>query len=170
MKKKGRKLFSTGISFEEFVNLDEDSYKEKTLSIFQTIKIDNELENRIKNVNKKINILICAEMWCPDCMINVPVVEKMRQINENINLSIVERENNEEYFSKYVSGENVKIPTFIFFDGDFNEIGSFVERPNYVKEIQSSDNQPLKIVTMRKYKKGEFTCETLKDILRILGY
>ncbi|HLR36035.1 MAG TPA: thioredoxin family protein [Tissierellales bacterium] len=169
MNKEGRKLFKSGTSFEEFVNLDKDSYKEKTLYIYNNININDEFMYRIKNI-KKVNVLICAEMWCPDCMINVPVVEKMRQVNNNINISIVEKGDNEDYFSKYVPREIVKIPTFIFFDDEFNEIGSFVERPNYVKEVQSSDNQPLKIVTMRKYKNGEYTSETLKDILKIVGY
>lgn len=170
MSKYERKLFETGISFEKFVNLDDDSYMEKTLKIYKNINIDKDLVKRVKNINEEINVLICAEMWCPDCMINVPVVEKMRQINKNIKLSILEKDSNEEYFRQYNSDENVKIPTFVFFDSNFNVIGSFVERPNYVKKIQNSDNQPLKIVTMRKYKKGEYTNETLKDILNILRY
>lgn len=170
MDKRGMELFEAGISFQDFVNLDEDSYKENTLYVYRNINITDSMVRRIENIDKKINVLICAEIWCPDCMINVPVIEKMKQINDNINLSIVGKDNSKNFFNKYTPDEVVKIPTFVFFDESFNEIGSFVERPNYIKEKQNDENEALKLVTMRKYKKGEYTNETLKDILHIIGY
>ncbi len=169
MKKYGERLFENGMSFEEFINLDHNSYREKILEIYNSININKELKNKIKNINRKINILICAEMWCPDCIINVPVIEKIRQLNKNIKISIVEKDGNEEFFKKYSYEESVKIPTFVFYDEEFDEIGSFIERPSYIKEVQNSNNQPLKIVTMRKYKKGEYVEETLKDIMNIIS-
>jgi len=74
----GYELFQSGVSFNDFVNTDTGSYREKTLEIFDTMEIDDDLLNKIKSIDRKINVLICAEMWCPDCMINVLVVEKMR--------------------------------------------------------------------------------------------
>lgn len=167
---KGQELFEKGISFDEFVNRDSNSYREKTLEIFSGIKFEENNINRIKNIDKNINILICAEIWCPDCMINVPVVEKLRQINENIHISIVDKGGNEDYFRSFNNEGILKIPTFIFYDKNYNVLGSFIERPKFVKEVYNRGNQPEIIVTMRKYKKGEYTEETLKDIFNILRY
>ncbi len=167
---KGKELFEKGISFDEFVNRDSNSYREKTLEIFSGIKFEENNINRIKNIDKNINILICAEIWCPDCMINVPVVEKLRQINENIHISIVDKDGNEDFFRSFNNEDILKIPTFIFYDEDYNVLGDFIERPNFVKEVYNRGNQPEIIVTMRKYKKGEYTEETLRDILDALGY
>lgn len=161
-------LFLSGLSFDTFVNTDTGSYKDKTLEVFNQINFDEEYIDKIKSIQKKINVLICAEMWCPDCMINVPVVEKMRQYNSNINISIVGKEGNEEYFKKYTQGESVKIPTFVLYDEDFKELGSFVEHPKILKKIIADNNQANRIVAMRKYRKGEYAQETLKDILEIL--
>lgn len=163
-------MFYNGISFEEFVNMDEDSYKEKTLEILNGIDFNKEFIERIKSIDKKINVLICAEIWCPDCMVNVPVLERMKNINNNIKISIIDRDENEDFLKKFIKGEKVKIPTFIFFDEDFNVLGTFVERPNIVKEVYKIGDQTAVIVTMRKYRKGEYTEETLKDILNILKY
>jgi len=165
----GRELFLTGMSFEEFVNTDTSTYKEKTLEIYDFINFDDEYIEKIKSINKVVNVLVCAEMWCPDCMINVPVLEKMRKLNSNINISIVKKEGNESFFSKYTQGGVIKIPTFVFYDENFNELGCFVEHPKKVTEVISKGNQPNIIVTMRKYRKGEYAQETLKDILEIIG-
>src|SRR5699024_12411455 len=115
MNKEGRKLFKSGTSFEEFVNLDKDSYKEKTLYIYNNININDEFMYRIKNI-KKVNVLICAEMWCPDCMIIVLVVDKQRQVNNNIHNYIIEKGVTEEYFCKLTSIVNVNISISIYYD------------------------------------------------------
>ncbi|HHV25855.1 thioredoxin family protein [Anaerosalibacter bizertensis] len=165
-----KKMFHSGISFQDFVNMDEDSYKEKTLEVFNSIDFSDEFVERIKSIDKNIKILICAEIWCPDCMINVPVVEKMKKMNNKIEISIVNREGNEDFFKKFSKDEKVKIPTFIFYDEEFNLLGTFIERPRIVKEVYRTGNQTNIIVTMRKYRKGEYIEETLKDILDVLKY
>jgi hypothetical protein len=161
-------LYNKGVSFEEFVNKDKGTYKEKTLEILNTIEFNDELMDKIENINKKINILICAELWCPDCMINVPVVERMRQINPNISLSIVGREGNEEFFKRFSETESVRIPTFVLYDSNFNELGCFVEHPKKLRSIIEKGSQPNIIVAKRKYRKGEYAQETLQDILDII--
>ncbi|WP_069651033.1 thioredoxin family protein [Caloranaerobacter ferrireducens] len=161
-------LYDKGVSFDEFVNKDKDTYREKTLEILNKIKLNDDLINKVKSIDKKIKVLVCAEIWCPDCMINVPVLEKIRQYNDNIDISIVEKDGNEDFFIKYSEEDRVKIPTFVFFDENFKELGSFVEHPKKIKDIISKGNQPNIIVAMRKYRKGEYAEETLKDILEIL--
>ncbi|WP_416197282.1 MAG: Thioredoxin [Sporanaerobacter sp.] len=166
-----KEIFERGVSFEDFVNMDSNSYREKTLEIYDSLSFKEESIERIKSIDKKINILICAEIWCPDCMINVPIVEKMRQINENIHISIVGKEENKDFFKVFNIEENiVRIPTFVFYDEYFTQLGSFVERPTCIKKVYNSGNQPSIIVTMRKYRKGEYVEETLKEVLEEIGY
>lgn len=161
-------VFKSGVSFDEFVNNDGDTYKEKTLEVYNNIKFNEDLIKRIKKVNKKINILACAEIWCPDCMINVPVLKKMKDHNQNINISIVPKEGNEDVFKNYAVSGGIRIPTFIIYDENFNELGSFIEYPKEIKNVMNSGNQPKVIVAKRKYRKGEYAEETLKDILNII--
>ena len=164
------KLFNEGISFEAFLKEGEDSYREKAIEILNDTNFNEEITNRIKSIDKKINILALAEIWCPDCVVNVPVLQKFNEINKNINFSIIKREGKEDYFSKYAIEDKVKIPTFIFFDEEFNEIGYFVERPSIVKNIYDKKDQVEIIITTKKYRNGQYTEETAKDILDILGY
>ncbi|KGG80125.1 hypothetical protein Y919_08130 [Caloranaerobacter azorensis H53214] len=161
-------LYDKGVSFDEFVNKDKDTYKEKVLEILNKIRLSDELINKIEIIDKKIKVLVCAEIWCPDCMINVPVLAKMKEYNNNIDISIVEKNGNEDFFIKYSEEDRIKIPTFVFFDEKFKELGSFVEHPKKIKNIISKGNQPNIIVAMRKYRKGEYAEETVKDILEIL--
>jgi len=163
-----QEIFEKGISFMEFVNQDEDAYKEKTIEIYEQISIDENLENEIKSVKEVINVLAFAEIWCPDCMINVPALQKMGDQNPNFKLSIVSREGNESYMEAYKVGGKPKIPTFVFLNDKFEAMGVFVERPTVVKQVEANGKETEVIVVKRKYKKGEYIKNTIEEILDIL--
>ncbi len=161
-------LFENGMSFDEFLKTEDDeSYREKGLEILQSIDFDEEYIKEIESINEETNILIYGEIWCADCMINIPVAEKMGQYNKSIRVSIVNKERKIENNMKLE--EHIRLPTFIVYDKDFNELGTFTEFPKKLKEIMESGNESNSLVNIRKYRKGEFTQETLKDILDIIN-
>ncbi len=160
-------LFESGMSFDQFIKTDDESYREKSLEVLETINFEEKDIEKIKSIDETINILICGEIWCADCMINIPVIEKMRMYNENINISILSKEQIEESDIKLEG--RIKSPTFIVYDKDFNELGFFIEHPKKIKEIIESGNESNFLVNIRKYRKGEYTGETLKDILDIIN-
>lgn len=162
------KQFDNGMSFDEFIKTEDDeSYRESGLEIFESISFDEEYIKEIKSIKEQINILVYAEVWCGDCMINIPVIEKMRSYNDNIKISIFNKDR------KIKSGikleEHVKLPTFIVYDKNFNELGTFKEFPKKLKKIIESGNESNFLVNIRKYRKGNYAEETLKDILNIIS-
>ncbi|WP_129599923.1 thioredoxin family protein [Anaerophilus nitritogenes] len=163
-----RELFQRGISFIDFVNQDKDTYKEKTLEIYNHIKIDEDILEVIGSIHHIVHILVFAEIWCPDCMINVPAVQAISDYNSNFNISIVSREGNESYMENYKVNGKAKIPTFVIMDDQFNVLGTFVEQPIMIKEIEEKGKQVEIIVARRKYRKGEYINESIKEILEIL--
>ncbi|QEK11111.1 thioredoxin family protein [Crassaminicella thermophila] len=161
-------LFKKGLSFMDFVNKDKDTYKEKTLEVYNNIVVDEALEKEIKKVNQLTNVLVFAEIWCPDCMINVPALQKIADINPNFIISIVSREGNEIFMDNYKVNGKPKIPTFVIMDKDFYTLGAFIEQPQVLKEIEAKGKQVEIIVAKRKYRKGEYAIETIKEVLNIV--
>ncbi|ABR50594.1 conserved hypothetical protein [Alkaliphilus metalliredigens QYMF] len=163
-----KQLFEKGISFEKFIELDEDTNREKTLELYENIVLEEELIQRIRQIQTPIKILAFAEIWCPDCMINVPALQKMKAINEEIQMTILPREGNEEVMENYKLGGKPKIPTFIVMNEMYQELGFFIEMPKTLKDIAARGNQVEVIVGKRKYRKGEYIRDTIKEILNII--
>ncbi|KAB3530338.1 thioredoxin family protein [Alkaliphilus serpentinus] len=163
-----QKLYESGCSFLEFINKDEDINREKIIEVYEAIEIDENLLHKIKEVNRPIYILVFAEIWCPDCIINVPALQKINEINSNVHFSILPREGNEKVLAPYRVGGKVKIPTFIVLDRDYKELGAFIEIPTTVREIANRGNEVEIIVAKRKYRKGEFISNTIEEILSII--
>ncbi|AOT73178.1 hypothetical protein Gferi_16965 [Geosporobacter ferrireducens] len=161
-------FFQKGVTFIEFVNQDKDTYQEKTLELYNQIIVDEDLQKAIQAVDRPIYVLVFAEIWCPDCMINVPALQKIAEYNNHFTIRIVSREGNEAYMENYRINGKPKIPTFIFMEEDFTEIGAFIEQPQVIKTIEGKGNQVEIIVAKRKYRKGEYISETIKEILEIV--
>ena len=126
------------------------------------------IKQEIREIDRTVYALVFAEIWCPDCMINVPALQRMVEINSNIKMRIISREGNEVYMENYKINGKPKIPTFVFMNEAYEELGSFIEQPQVVSEVENKGTQVEIIVAKRKYRKGEYYIETIKQIMDII--
>jgi len=73
--------------------------------------------------------LVVGEDWCPDCTLNIPALMKAATAHPSLDVRFVGREANWDMLAHAKVGERMAIPTFFFFDAQWNEIGHWVERP-----------------------------------------
>jgi len=163
-----QQLFESGMSFEVFAPNDHDVNMEKLLKIYEQIQLDEEFINKIKLIHKNIYILVFAELWCPDCIINLPAIKKISEVNPNITFRILPRDGYEQYMEPYKIGGKPKIPTCVIFNDKFEEIGAFIEYPKILRDIVNKGNQVEVIVAKRKYHKGEYVVDTIKEIFDLI--
>lgn len=143
-----RELFEKGITFEEFVKESEEYIARRIKERYEKTVLDEDLIEKIK-FKDEINILAFAESWCPDSQVNVPIVAKIASYNKNFKLRILKREGNEEHMKPYYIDGKAKIPTFVFMDKDFKEIGYWIERPEIVKELAKVEKESGKEIILK---------------------
>lgn len=161
-------LYQIGETFEAFIEKDQDLNREKTLEILSGISVEEDIVQKIEKIKSPIYILAFAEIWCPDCMINVPALQKLKELSPLIDFRILPREGNEEYLNDYKLGGKAKIPTFIVMDKDFEELGSFIEHPKALRDVLNKGSEIEVVVARRKYRRGELVSETLRELLNII--
>ena len=125
------KLFTNGISYENYVN-NSDKYKERMNSSFLAGKkaVEKLAHEQIVRLNEKIYVLCIAETWCSDCANGVPVIALLAELFPNWNFRIVSRDQFKEEFNIFYStAGRMKIPVIIFADEDGDEIMRWIERP-----------------------------------------
>ncbi|HZJ76641.1 MAG TPA: thioredoxin family protein [Oscillospiraceae bacterium] len=163
-----QQLFEEGVSFDVFASDDHDVNMEKLLEIYSEVEIDKELINKIKSIDRPIYILAFAELWCSDCIINLPALKKINDINPNIVFRILSKEDNEKYIESQKTDAKPKIPTFIILNDKFEELGTFIENPEALNDIINKGNQVEIVVAKRKYQKGEYVSKTIDEIINII--
>ena len=158
-----KNLFEKGISFRSYIfNLDDKS-KHNLMKYYIPMSIKEELKEQLGNIDKKINILGVVEPNCPDCWINLSLLEKMISFNNNIDLRLVIRKSVDKELDAYRVDGFVKVPTFIFMDENFGILDSFIEKPQILKDadINTAEGSAMNM----NYIIGKLINETAKEIM-----
>lgn len=102
----------------------------------KTLKIPLTFEEKIKSVNTKITWLVITESWCGDAAHVLPVINKISEMNENINFKVVLRDENEALMNQFLTNGNKSIPKLIMIDNRTNNVVStYGSRPNVVTKL-----------------------------------
>jgi len=116
-----------------------------------------------------VNILVLSESWCPDCVQNVPIVAKIASLNPRLRVSIFPRDENLDVMDEFLTDGRRTIPTVVFFDGDFKEIGRWIERPAAVKRGLAAGTDEAKAAVKRDYLQGKYQDDVVREIREILA-
>ena len=96
----------------------------------KTQQILPELENVTKQINQKQVWLVLTESWCGDAAQNIPVLQKLAEMNPLIDLRLVLRDDNDELMQKYLTNGGKSIPKLIAVSADLKkELFTWGPRP-----------------------------------------
>jgi len=94
----------------------------------------------VKSFLEKISIdyiwLVLSESWCGDAAQILPVIHKMSEVSDKIELRIVFRDENEELMNLFLTDGTKSIPKLIIIDKKTNTVvGDFGPRPKPAKQL-----------------------------------
>jgi hypothetical protein len=141
-----REQFETGMTY--------DAYKEQmTRNREQVEQNEKDLQLKpddvqaIRNLPSALNVLALAEDWCGDVVANLPIVGKLAQESNgklNVRVLLRDQEPGSKVMDEHLNrGQFKSIPTVIFLDGDFNEVGIWIERPESVTKLREEKRLEL---------------------------
>ena len=78
-------------TFQDYLNFNQAVDTQKQRQIFDQTTLSQECLQQLKKVTTEQHFLVLAEPFCPDCLIFVPIVEKMAQANPYIKLKYLPR-------------------------------------------------------------------------------
>lgn len=102
--------------------------------VLKTTEALQEVTNTTDCFNDKITWLVIAESWCGDAAQNVPVMQIMAEVNSNINLRIILRDENPDLMNRYLTNGGKSIPILICLDENLNELGTWGPRPAVLQD------------------------------------
>ncbi len=132
-----RERFEQGITYQQFKdgmtrNRERFEANERNLELSEADLAP------FRKLPKPVNVLALAEDWCGDVIANLPILGRIAQEVDTLNLRVFLRDQNLDIMDQYLlRGQYRSIPTFVFFDEDFTELGRWIERPASVTELRA---------------------------------
>ena len=95
----------------------------------KTTKIADETVQEFQKLKEPQTWLVLTEGWCGDAAQNLPVLHKMAELNKNINLKLVLRDENLELMDLFLTNGGRSIPKLIALDKDNTILYTWGPRP-----------------------------------------
>jgi hypothetical protein len=141
-----REQFDSGLTYDAYKaqmtrNKDQVEQNEKDLQL----KPDD--VKSFQDLPQVVNVMALAEDWCGDVVANLPILGRLAQESGgklNVRIHLRDQEPGSQIMDQYLNkGQFKSIPTFVFLDGEFNELGVWVERPDSVTKTREEKRLAL---------------------------
>ncbi len=125
-------LWSQGLPYDVFV---EQAGKNAALwrGVYQTTAIPEWAVGAACDRLDRVRLLVIAEDWCGDAGNTVPVLARLGDEANGLELRILRRDDHPEVMNAYLTNGSRSIPIVIALDRDFRELGYWGPRP---RELQ----------------------------------
>jgi len=88
----------------------------------KTVKVPQDLKDKVTNFNKKVTWLVIAESWCGDGANLLPVMNKVAEINHSITFRTVLRDENEALMELFSTNGAKSIPKLIIIENKTGQV------------------------------------------------
>jgi len=97
----------------------------------KTLKIAKSSQKKILAFSQNVTWLVITESWCGDAAHVLPVLNKIAELNSNINLRIVLRDENLELMDQFLTFGSRSVPKLIMIDDETETvINTYGPRPS----------------------------------------
>lgn len=118
----------------------------------KTGKLLPELEEKIKKIEDPQNWLLITEPWCGDAAHSQVFIEKLADLNPNINLNFQNRDATGSEIENYLTNGSKSIPMLVVRDANNKDIFTWGPRPKEAQEMVMSHKTDTSISAEDKKK------------------
>ena len=113
----------------------------------KTISIADSTVDALNDVTEKFIWLVLSEGWCGDAAQVLPVINKVAEASENIDLKIVLRDENEALMNQFLTNGGQAIPKLIMLNADTLEVlGTFGPRPAVATKMVADQKEKFGVL------------------------
>ena len=123
--------YAQGFTYEDYLNSIGENRARFTphITAFQLAPADTQFFKSIVHQVGAIKIVAIGEDWCPDVHRGLPIIAKIAEAS-GMELRFFPRDKNLDVMNLFLKdGKHQSIPVFAFFDGNFNHLCHWIERP-----------------------------------------
>jgi len=134
-----REQFESGMTYAAYKaqmtrNQEQFEQNEKDL------QLSAQDEQAFNSLPQTLNVMALAEDWCGDVIANLPIVGRLEQASGgklNLRIHLRDQQPGEQIMNEHLNkGQYKSIPTLVFLDSNFNEVGVWWERPESVTRVR----------------------------------
>lgn len=158
--------FSNSLTFEEYLNKQQEKYGDVQNKAYENTSLSADTKSSIKNLDDTIHVAVFSEGFCPDCIVTIPFIQRLKEENSNLKVYFFPRTGYEDFLNEAVGDS--RIPTIITFDGSMTPKGAYVEMPKELTAKMPSLSLEERKSLIADYRSGKYNDLIEKNLLNII--
>jgi len=164
-------IWQRAIPYAQFVR-EAQEHKSLWEGVYRTARIPDWALQRACELGRDVFVLAIAEDWCGDASNTVPILAKLGDVAECLEMRVLKRDENPSVMDHYLTDGTRSIPIVILLDRDFQEIGHWGPRPaalqRWVLEHKDRMSKEERYPHVRRWYARDRGKTTLREVLDLL--
>jgi hypothetical protein len=131
-----RERFEQGLTYDAYkdqMTRNRDRWEENE----RTVVLLDEDVRFFAQLPQTLQVLVLTEDWCESSISNLPVLARLAAASGRLNLRFFLRDQHLDLMDQFLKeGVQRAIPTIVFFDNNFCQLGTWIERPAIIAQMQ----------------------------------
>src|SRR5437870_3580119 len=128
--------FASGLTYQGY-----KAQMEKNRERFEKFERENALTEEdvapFRTLPHRVPTVVLTEDWCSDAVATLPLVADLARRSGKLDLRFFYRDQNLDLMDAHLNRLKFRsIPTLIFYDQGWNEIGAWLEKPALILELR----------------------------------
>lgn len=148
----------------------------RTKRLIKTIQVGDEVSRTISKLNEEYTWLVLTESWCGDAAQILPLLNKLAEINSNIDLRLILRDENDQLMNQFLTNGGRSIPKLLILDKEQQILDTWGPRPVEAQALYDSwknnpDGPPYREfqADMQKWYLKDKGVSTFREVSQIMS-
>ena len=156
-------------NFLEGVEANADLWR----SVARRAAVPDDAVQRVRALGQRWHLLVLAEDWCGDAVNTLPVLARLADLAENLDLRVLSRDANPDLMDSHLAPNGARaVPVVITLDAEFIERGFWGSRPSplthWVESVGMAMPKGERYREIRRWYARDRGATTLDEVMRLL--
>ncbi len=124
-----RRSFDAALPYDQYVRTGTEVHQARWRDVLDRVSLGDEQRAIIASLTRPVNILVISGTWCGDCVLQVPILERIADASSASALRIIDRDALPELRDQLRLCGASRVPVALFLTEDFFECARVGDRP-----------------------------------------
>ena len=123
-----KQIHEAGKNFSEYLATGNEKQQANWSEIYGQIGLNEAQKSLLADFSREMKIIVVSGIWCGDCVQQVPLLEKISQGSDLIDLVYVDRDEVPELRDQVMINAGTRVPVVVFLAEDYEQVAWYGDR------------------------------------------
>jgi thiol-disulfide isomerase/thioredoxin len=120
--------FERGLDYDAYVKTGTDEQQRRWEQVYESAKLNDTQRVLMAGFVREMKVLVVSGIWCGDCVQQCPLMQRIADEQNKIDLCFVDRDQHKELSSRLRINAGDRVPVVLFMAEDFELCSVYGER------------------------------------------